>query len=473
VIRRKSVFWKLLITYILIVFVSFIVFAIAFHLLFLNDLTNKHQSADRNQLNTVVQYIKNSYDNGWDSEIIISSLELSIAKQDKAFYLYDESGKFLYQIGDASFEVDREIVREVLREKQPNRKMSEEYDDQHIFIAASPIDIDASIEEKAIVMVSYGLERDFNQMKYLFVLASIISITITGLFTYYLSKRITAPLREMNRVALHIAKGQFDQRVKIKTRDELGELGETINYMAQELDGLDRMRKDFVANVSHDLRSPLTSIHGFVSAFLDETIPGERKRHYFTIMKEQTERMIKLVNDLLDMARIEAGQLEIRPVIFNLSELVRQVVARMEPEFVKKQVNVELISEEAQNIHVFADPDRIDQVIINLIQNAVQFSSPDSSVEVILKKEERAVISIRDYGSGIKQEDIQSIWERFYKADRARTKKAGTGLGLSIVKHILDLHQTDIQVESEVGRGTTFTFTLPIAQNKSKKHEKE
>lgn len=360
-IRRKSVFWKLFISYIVILFVTHFVFAIASYLLFQNNLTNMHLHSDRNQL---------------------------------------------HQIN-------------------------------------------------------------------LFVLASIISITITGLFAYYLSKRITAPLREMNRVALHIAKGQFDQRVKIKTCDELGELGETFNYMAQELAGLEQMRKDFVANVSHDLRSPLTSIHGFVRAFLDGTIPDERKRYYFTIMKEQTERMIKLVNDLLHMARIEAGQLNIRPVIFNLSELLRQVVARMEPEFVKKQVNVELISEETQDIHVFADPDRIDQVIVNLIQNAVQFSSPDRSVEVILKKEEQAVVSIRDDGPGIRQEDIESIWERFYKADRARTKKAGTGLGLSIVKHILDLHQTDIQVESEVGRGTTFTFTLPIAPNMSKKPDKE
>lgn len=307
----------------------------------------------------------------------------------------------------------------------------------------------------------------FNQMKYLFISSSIISITITGLFTYYLAKRITAPLREMNRVALLIARGQFSQRVNIRTRDELGELGETFNYMAQELASSDQMRKDFVANVSHDLRSPLTSIHGFARAFLDDTIPNDRKRHYFTIMKEQTERMIKLVNDLLDMAQIESGQLEIRPVLFNLSELVRQVMARMEPEFVNKKLNVELISEEAQDIHVFADPDRIDQVIVNLIQNAVQISSNGSSVEVILKKEQQVVVSIRDYGTGISQEDIQSIWERFYKTDRSRTKKVGTGIGLSIVKHLLVLHQTDIQVESEVGRGTTFTFTLPIAQNKS------
>lgn len=306
--------------------------------------------------------------------------------------------------------------------------------------------------------------EDFNKMKYLFILSSIISITITGLITYYLSKRMTAPLREMNRAALYIARGKFDQRIKIKTHDELGELGKTFNFMAQELAGLDQMRKDFVANISHDLRSPLTSLHGFVRALLDDTIPNERKPHYYKIMNEQTGRMITLVNDLLDMARIDAGQLEIRPVIFNLSEVIRQALSRMEPEFVNKQVNVVLISEEEQDICVFADPHLMDQVIVNLIQNAVQFSSSNSSVEVILKKEEQSVVSIRDYGLGIKQEDIEFIWDRFYKADRARTSKSGTGLGLSIVKHILDLHQTDIQVESEIGRGTIFTFTLSTSE---------
>src|SRR6266516_65180 len=302
-----------------------------------------------------------------------------------------------------------------------------------------------------------------NQMKHFFSIASFISLAITSLFFSYLSRRITAPLREMNRVALQIARGHFDQRVTIKTRDEVGALGETFNYMAASLAGLDQMRKDFVANVSHDLRSPLTSIHGFVRAFLDGTIHDQRKRHYLTIMEEQTERMIKLVNDLLDMARIEAGQLEIQPISFNLSELVRQVVARMEPEWGKKQVTVEVLSEETQDIHVVADRDRIDQVLVNLVQNAVQCSSPTSSVEVIVKKEAQAVISVKDEGPGIRQEDMESIWERFYKADKARTKQTGTGIGLSIVKHILDLHHSPISVKSEVGNGSIFTFTLPLA----------
>jgi signal transduction histidine kinase len=475
VIRIKSIFLKLFLTYITILFVSFFVLTTVSYLLFQSDLDKKHRNSDRNQLHSVVEYIKKSYEDGWNRDILLSSLEFSIANEDKAFYLYDESGSLLYHVGQdhKSFNVDRELVQEGIAEKKRIRKvMKDGNSEQRIFLETFPIEGDETIQEKMIVMVSYGFERDFARMKYLFVLASIISITITGLLIYYLSRRITAPLREMNRVAHQIAKGQFDQRVKVKTSDELGQLGESFNYMARELASLDQMRKDFVANVSHDLRSPLTSIHGFVRAFLDHTIPKDREHHYLSAMKEQTERMIKLVNDLLDMARIEAGQLEIRPVIFNLSELVRQVIARMEPEFVKSQIDIDLISEEGEDLHVFADPDRIDQVIVNLIHNAMQFSPSSTHVEVILKKEDKAIVSVRDYGSGIKKEDIKHIWKRFYKADKARSKKQGTGIGLSIVKHILDLHQTSIHVDSQEGKGTTFAFTLSLPTKETENHKK-
>ncbi|GCE07492.1 HAMP domain-containing sensor histidine kinase [Dictyobacter aurantiacus] len=306
-----------------------------------------------------------------------------------------------------------------------------------------------------------------NQMKQLFSIASCLSLVPTSIMLLFLSHRITAPLREMQRVACQIAQGEFAQRVKIKRHDEVGTLGEAFNAMAAALADLDQMRKDFVANVSHDLRSPLTSIHGFVRAFLDDAIPDDRKCHALQVMEEQTTRMIKLVNDLLDLTRIEAGQLEIHPVAFNLSELVRQVVARMEPEWAKKQVIVEILTEEAYDIYAMADRDRIDQVLVNLIHNALQFSPPACSVAVCLRKEAQAMIAVQDEGPGIKPEDRERIWERFYKVDQARTKQTGTGIGLSIVKHLLDLHHSPISVASEVGKGSTFTFTLPLAPNPS------
>jgi signal transduction histidine kinase len=303
------------------------------------------------------------------------------------------------------------------------------------------------------------------QMKQLFSIAAFLSLLLTSALFFFLSRRITAPLREMKQVALRIARGAFDQRVNITTHDEVGALGEAFNAMAAELASLDQMRRDFVANVSHDLRSPLTSIHGFVRAFLDEAIPDERKHHVLLVMDEQTTRLIKLVNDLLDLARIEGGQVEIHPITFNLSELVRQVVARLEPEWAKKQITVNILSEEAQDISVVADRDRMDQVLVNLVHNAIQFSPPHSSIAVLVKKEAQAVISVKDEGPGIRQEDLESIWERFYKADQARTKQTGTGIGLSIVKHLLDLHHRPITVTSDVGKGSTFTFTLPLASN--------
>jgi signal transduction histidine kinase len=305
------------------------------------------------------------------------------------------------------------------------------------------------------------------QMKQAFSLALFLSLVLTSALLFFLSRRITAPLREMTQVAPQIASGAFEQRVKITTHDEVGALGEAFNAMAAELAGLDQMRKDFVANVSHDLRSPLTSLHGFLRAFQDEAIPDERKRHVLQMMEEQTVRMTKLVNDLLDLARIEAGQVDIHPVAFNLSELVRQVVARLEPEWAKKQVAVEIRSEEAHDLPVVADRDRIDQVLVNLLHNALQVSPPARSVTVHVRKAARAVIAVQDEGPGIKPEDRERIWERFYKADQARTQQSGTGIGLSIVKHLLDLHHSPISVTSEVGKGSTFTFTLPLAPNTS------
>ncbi|HLW02960.1 MAG TPA: HAMP domain-containing sensor histidine kinase [Ktedonobacterales bacterium] len=302
-----------------------------------------------------------------------------------------------------------------------------------------------------------------SQMKQLFSVASFLSLALTSIVLFLLSRRITAPLRDMQRVALQIARGDFEHRVSIKTHDEVGALAKTFNAMAAELAGLDQMRKDFVANVSHDLRSPLTSMHGFVQAFLDEAVPPERQRQYLLLMHAQTERMIKLVNDLLDLARLEAGQLDIRPASFNLSELVRQVVARLGPEWGEKQVTVEVSAPEAPDLFVWADPDRIDQVLVNLVQNAIHFSPPEGDVEVRVTQAAQAVVSVRDAGPGIRPEDLDAIWQRFYKADPARTTPAGTGIGLSIVKHILDLHQSPISVHSEVGKGATFTFTLPLA----------
>nr|WP_281419858.1 HAMP domain-containing sensor histidine kinase [Evansella tamaricis] len=290
----------------------------------------------------------------------------------------------------------------------------------------------------------------------------LLALVIAGFIIFFTSRKITSPLREMNHSALQFAKGDFNHRVKIETKDEIGQLGETFNYMAQELASIDQMRKDFVANVSHDLRSPLTSIRGFLGALMDGTIPKEQQNKYLEIMKNETERLMKLVEDLLDMARLEANQIDINPVNYNVSEQLRLSIAKMEPLISQHEVDIELNGED---INVTADRDRMEQVINNLLQNAIQFSKKNSKIEVTIKKVgEEAEISIRDFGLGMDEEDLKYIWERFYKKEKARSTKGGTGIGLSIVKHIIDLHGTSIQVESELNYGTTFSFTLKLAE---------
>lgn len=461
--RMKGIFLKLFVTYLAILLLSFFVSSTISFMLMRSNSVTRHQQMLFNEQDTVIQHIRNSYEKGWGRDVLVSSLELSIARQDKVYYFFDSAGNLIYQVGhmEVPFTVDQNIIQSVLKGEKLSQRM--EVDHQHLLLVASPINGNGQMQEKAIVMVFDGFDKEFAPIKPPFLIGVISSIAITGLCIFFISKRFTDPLREMNRIAYQFAKGQFEQRVKVRSEDEIGQLGDTLNYMAKELSGLDQMRKEFVANVSHDLRSPLTSIHGFLGALIDGTISHARQQHYLLIMREETERLMKLVNDLLDMARMEAGQWEIRVVPFNLTEQVRKVIARMEPEFQKHKVAITMIADEEHDSKVLADSDRIDQVMTNLLQNAIQHSPAGSSIDVKLEeKEGNAVISVRDYGPGIKEDDLRLIWQRFYKGDKARSKKVGTGIGLSIVKHILELHNAPIDVESEVGKGTVFTFTLPL-----------
>ena len=462
----KSIFLKLFITYLVILFGSFLILIAVSFLLFDNEFDNQFRNYSVNQINSVIEFINKAKSNGWDEEIIKSSIVLDTTQDDKVFYLYDKDGKLLYGIGNLQLPLNNsQLVAEILNEKQFIRKFVTDNDSkQRLFLSGTYINNYSNMDEKVIIMASFGFEKSISSIRKLLLLSIVISISATALSVYFFSKRLTAPIREMNQAALKIAKGDFSKRVNTKSGDEIGQLSDSFNHMAEELAGLDKMRKEFVANVSHDMRTPLTSIQGFLGALIDGTIPKEKQTHYYLIMKEQTERLIKLVNDLLDVARIEAGQMSIDPVSFNLSELIRRIIARLEPELNKNNIQIQLIADSDEDIFVYADPDRIEQVIFNLIHNATQFSKDNGQIDVELRKREKAVISIRDYGQGIEENDLKHIFKRFYKADKARTKIAGTGIGLSIVKHILDLHNEKIDVKSRINEGTAFIFSLPISK---------
>jgi signal transduction histidine kinase len=461
-----NIFIKLLITYIFITILSvFISNAISFF--GIKDRMNKdHDNFTYDQLNGIATFIRTGFEQRWSRSMLLSSLDLIVNRQNRSFYVYDGAGHLLYRFGNAASAQPpgQEIVVRVLAENRLVREVQQSDDGNNIFLLALPLRGPAGMTEKALVMMDRDFPRNIRMMNNRLWLSILVGIIISGVCVYFFSRKITAPVLEMNRKAKLIAKGHFDQRIQVTTKDEIGELAETFNRMAAELGSLDQMRRDFVANVSHDLRSPLTSIRGYVTALLDRTIPQGKERHYLEIVHLQTERLIKLVNDLLDIARMEAGQFRLRVVPFDLTERIRLVLASFEPEFARKRLTIELQAEGEEGMVVEADPDRIDQVIANLLQNAVQFSPPNSPLEVILERRGgQAAVSVRDHGTGIKSEEMPFIWERFYKGDKARSNMSGTGIGLAIVKHILDLHGAPVSVESAPGGGSTFTFLLPLA----------
>lgn len=305
------------------------------------------------------------------------------------------------------------------------------------------------------------INRTISSVFKLFVIAVTFSIIISTVLVYIFSLKLSKPIKEINDAAKQIANGQFDKRLDIVSEDEIGELVKSFNNMAGALQKLEEMRRGFIANVSHELRTPMTSIHGFVEGILDGTIPYEKQNVYLSIVKEEVLRLNRLTNDLLDLAKMEAGEVKMSFITFNINELIRRCIIKLENQIVEKKINIEAKFEEIET-YVNADLDSIERVLINLTHNAIKFVQEDGNIIISTSRmKNRVLISIEDDGVGIDSTELDLIWDRFYKSDKSRSKeKGGTGLGLAIVKNIINEHKQSIWVTSEIGKGTKFYFTL-------------
>jgi signal transduction histidine kinase len=300
---------------------------------------------------------------------------------------------------------------------------------------------------------------------YYFLISVAVSIFISIVLIYIFSLKISRPLKQIKNAAKEIAGGEFQKRLNIKAKDEIGELAITFNNMAIALQNLEEMRRGFIANVSHELRTPMTSIRGFIEGILDGTIPPERQNNYLTIVREETIRLSRLVTDLLDLARMESGEISLSYRNFNITELIRRSIIKLESLIISKNIQIEANFEE-ENIQAFADVDAIERVIINLMHNAVKFSNEKGKIKISVEYfKDKILVTIEDNGIGIERDEIDLIWDRFYKSDKSRGKdKTGTGLGLAIIKSIINEHNQEIWVESELEVGTKFKFTLSKAE---------
>ena len=285
---------------------------------------------------------------------------------------------------------------------------------------------------------------------------------------YVISKRTTDPLSEVISAAKNYSKGRFDTKIEYDGQDEVAELAVAINDMAASLKQIDETRNSFLGNVSHDLRTPMTTISGFVDGIIDGTIPPDQHEKYLNIISQEVKRLSRLVNTLLEVSRLESGK-DLKRSDFNLSETARTVLISLESKISKKNIEIEFDTGE-NDIFVNADPDSIHRVIFNLMDNAVKFTPEKGNISIKIgfiadgKKNRKAHFLIRNSGEGIPKEELPYVFERFYKTDRSRgLDKSGTGLGLYIAKTSIENHGEFINVDSVENEYTEFSFTLELA----------
>ncbi|WP_017756260.1 sensor histidine kinase [Calidifontibacillus oryziterrae] len=278
-----------------------------------------------------------------------------------------------------------------------------------------------------------------------------------------IARKLTTPLNEMERVAYQMSKGDYSEKVQVRSNDEIGRLGIAFNQMSEAVKEEDERRKEFLGNVSHELRTPISYIKGYSEAILDGTVTnGEDSKKYLHLIHREAGRMQRLVRDLLDLAQMDGKSIPMDKQPLALAQLIEEALEKFDPFLHEK--NLRLFKELDHDVIIMGDQDRIEQIIQNLMENAIRYSPTNDVIEVTLVtiKGNGCKIVIKDNGIGIPKEHLHRIGERFFRIDKARTRQyGGTGLGMAIVQKIVQLHEGDIMIESEEGKGTKISIFLP------------
>ena len=294
---------------------------------------------------------------------------------------------------------------------------------------------------------------------YFFLVALIVSFIGTYVFT----RNVTRPLDEMQEVTKHFAKGEFDHRAKEDYRQAyLNEFSSALNQMANDLAVEEDAQRSFIANVSHELKTPMTTIGGFIDGILDGTIPPDRERDYLTVVSKEVRRLSRMVVSMLNLSKIESGEVSLSPENYDVVAQLFETLLPFERIIEEKRIVIAGF-EDMDSVTIHADRDLLQQVIYNLVDNAVKFTPEDGTITFFANRTEDAtVVTIRNTGSGVSQEELSRIFERFYKVDKSRSFDVkGVGLGLYIVKTIVKMHGGEIHASGKEGEYIEFSFRIP------------
>ena len=509
-LRFKSVFFRYMAAFILINILSFAVLSTTINVIvrsYGNDLKTKSLSS---VANSAAMYIQNDYDTdrydsfrsyllneGQDLKLI---LKLLAANDDNMLlFITDNSGQVIHfggsqrviisteavSNGSGRFYISGSTASELMKGSNISEKgdMDGFFKGEHayyaiplhvgdtyigsIFASSNSTDVDSLVTtmSKTVIMSTLWI-----------MLASLVAV-------YFITERMTAPIKDMSRAVQSFGSGQFDARVTVVGNDEVAELATAFNSMAEQVQHLEDMRRTFLANVSHDLRTPMTTISGFIDGILDGAIPPEKHEYYLGIIASEVRRLSRLVSQLLDISRIEAGERKFSPEIYDICEQGREIIINNMQRLEDKKLDVQFTCD-SENMLVYADRDSIHQIFYNICDNAIKFSKEGGRYHIdVSERDKKVFVSVYNEGQGIPKEDLPYVFERFYKSDKSRgMDKTGVGLGLYIARTIIEAQGQKIWAESEPGEWCKSTFTLACAPVKNdrersvgkvKSHERE
>lgn len=475
---KNGLFSKMIAAYTIIISLSFVITSAILSLWF----QNYYMDQRRSQISTEAEIVKGvalAYLDGSASQqranATLENVAEYLSSDIKAdMFIMDMYG-YIYAVSDTKYNnlIGKQIPNSDLNElrKSDNKLIERANAYNKVFgkaVDTYEIPIFFNGDFSGAIMINTSVTDIKHPLKrvYIIIWISAIFAIITACFVlYYFSQKIIIkPLEEINSVARKIAKGEVEKRVNIKSDDEIGELVESFNFMADSVEKVEKNRREFISNVSHEIRSPITSIKGFIGGILDGIIPRDRERYYLSLTYDEINRLTRLVNDLLDLSAIEAGHLKLNIVKLNIIDMIKNTVIKFETKINEKKLRVDVCFD-YDELYVLGDEDRINQVITNLIDNAVKYVNEEGTIRITTKvKFNKVYISIYNNGPQINDQDFKHIWDRFYKSDKSRTKKMSTGLGLPIVRSILTQHGEDIFVENKKEGGVEFTFSLKVVK---------
>ncbi|WP_019420970.1 sensor histidine kinase [Paenibacillus sp. OSY-SE] len=371
--------------------------------------------------------------------------------------IFDNQGRTVLQRSinrHQLYPVEAEQIKQVLAGEKVRMTAA---NNESVPIIGIPVDIGEERQALILQMSIGGLDVIGR-----FIIMVLIVVLVVGSLCFLVAASyIVLPVKKMTAATRRMAKGDFTTELRMKRRDEIGELAASFNNMAKELNQVEQMRQDFVSNVSHEIQSPLTSIFGFAKALKNNVVPEQQRERYLQIIMTESERLSRVSDNLLQLASLESEHHPVNMRTYSLDEQLRKAIVAFEPQWQAKSLQMDL---QLEAVTITSDEDMLSLVWMNLIGNSMKFTPDNGTITIVLSRQSKGIeVVISDTGIGIPKEDLNRVFERFYKADRSRRRDGnGSGLGLAIVNKVMSLHNGTVALASVSGQGTKVTVTLPL-----------